>query len=40
MQGFLFSRPVVAEELAKFVQSAPPLAAPPLQPHLGALVGG
>ena len=40
MQGFLFSRPVVAEELIRFVQSAPPLAAPPLQPQLGVLIGG
>jgi diguanylate cyclase (GGDEF)-like protein len=39
MQGFLFSRPVVAEELAKFVQSAPPVASPPLQPRVSGTVG-
>jgi len=36
MQGFLFSRPVVAEELATFVQSAARVTSPPLQPVAGA----
>jgi diguanylate cyclase (GGDEF)-like protein len=36
MQGFLFSRPVMAEELAAFVQSAARVTSPPLQPVAGA----
>jgi len=39
MQGFLFSRPVVAEELAKFVQSTSRVTSPPLQPLAGGSVG-
>jgi diguanylate cyclase (GGDEF)-like protein len=35
MQGFLFSRPVAAEDLASVLQSAQRLTAPPLQPDVG-----
>ncbi|HLG81533.1 MAG TPA: EAL domain-containing protein [Bradyrhizobium sp.] len=37
MQGFLFSRPVVADEVATFVQSAPRVTSPPLQPRAGGV---
>ncbi|WP_349509679.1 EAL domain-containing protein [Bradyrhizobium sp. Tv2a-2] len=39
MQGFLFSRPVVAEDLSRFVQSAARVTSPPLQPYVGGAVG-
>jgi len=38
MQGFLFSRPVVAEDLARLVQAAPRLTSPPLQPCVDGAV--
>jgi diguanylate cyclase (GGDEF)-like protein len=37
MQGFLFSRPVPADDVATFVQSASRVTSPPLQPASGAL---
>ena len=36
MQGFLFSKPVPAQQLADLLRSPPLLASPPLQPEAGA----
>jgi diguanylate cyclase (GGDEF)-like protein len=36
MQGFLFSKPLPAKQMADLLRSEPPLASPPLQPEAGS----
>ena len=36
MQGFLFSEPLPAKQMADLLRAEPPLASPPLQPEAGS----
>jgi hypothetical protein len=36
MQGFLFSKPLPAKQMADLLRAEPPLASPPLQPEAGS----
>jgi hypothetical protein len=40
MQGFLFSKPLPAKQLADLLRAEPPLVAPPLQPEGGSGLEG
>ena len=40
MQGFLFSEPLPARQMADLLRAAPRLASPPLQPEAGSGLKG
>ena len=40
MQGFLFSKPLPAKQMADLLRAEPPLASPPLQPEAGSGLKG